>query len=303
MNNSGQAQFVYTSPPASSPSSSESLFLRFSSAAEALVLAAILCSILPSIIGKRKRSSFYWRMAVSYVLILLIIVVRFIDFVETNIFRSMSKAHKIRFLLYGLATLEAMFDMSLVALGTEVCLELCSFSLTTRKTWILFSIITAGIPAAFLVLILIIWESKGGFSGVLALALIESILPGLAVILITGLVWWQARRKRLALTEECLVRIKMMLLINVLALLGMLLNLLLYAVDASVVMDDLIDALIKLCVCGGYLLVQPSHPAAQHIFPCLDTTEVGMGPVSSVQPVILQEEGHSRPANMQRGAI
>ena len=72
----------------------------------------------------------------------------------------------------------------------------------------------------------------------LALALIESILPGLAVMLITGafishthidqhppppqpdhflhpaslpppgLVWWQARRKRLALTEECLVRIK-----------------------------------------------------------------------------------------------
>ena len=31
-----------------------------------------------------------------------------------------------RFLLYGLATLEAMFDMSLVALATEICLELCS---------------------------------------------------------------------------------------------------------------------------------------------------------------------------------
>ena len=37
----------------------------------------------------------------------------------------------------------------------------------------------------------------------------------------------------------------MMLMINVIALLGMLLNLLLYAVDASVVMDDLIDALVK----------------------------------------------------------
>ena len=42
-----------------------------------------------------------------------------------------------------------------------------------------------------------------------------------------------------------LLLLQMMLLINVLALLGMFLNLLLYAVDASVVMDDLIDALIK----------------------------------------------------------
>ena len=42
-----------------------------------------------------------------------------------------------------------------------------------------------------------------------------------------------------------LLLLQMMLLINVLALLGMFLNLLLYAVDASVVMDDLIDALVK----------------------------------------------------------
>ena len=36
-----------------------------------------------------------------------------------------------------------------------------------------------------------------------------------------------------------------MLLINGVALTGMVLNLLLYTVDAAVVMDDLIDALIK----------------------------------------------------------
>ena len=37
-----------------------------------------------------------------------------------------------RFLLYGLATLEAMLDMCLVALATEICLELCSTVTTTK---------------------------------------------------------------------------------------------------------------------------------------------------------------------------
>ena len=73
---------------------------------------------------------------------------------------KMSREHKIRFLLYGLATLEAMYDMSLVALGTEVCLNLCSTILTENKLWILFASITFGVPIFFLFVILITWESR-----------------------------------------------------------------------------------------------------------------------------------------------
>ena len=72
-------------------SSSETLFLRIASAAEGLVLAAILSVILPrwihcrpkksdqihfSIFKKRKRTSFYPRLAIAYSLIVLIIIIR-----------------------------------------------------------------------------------------------------------------------------------------------------------------------------------------------------------------------------------
>ena len=52
-----------------------------------------------------------------------------------------------RFLLYGLATLEAMFDMCLVALATEICLELCSTVTTTELKICNF---TGIIPVLFL---------------------------------------------------------------------------------------------------------------------------------------------------------
>jgi len=280
-------------------SSEETLFLRIASAAEGLVLAAILSVIFPSIFKKRKRTSFYPRLAIAYSLIVLIIIIRFYDFMETNIFQKMSRDHKIRFLLYGLATLEAMFDMCLVALATEICLELCSTILAEKRLWILFAGITAGIPSSFLVIILSIWESSAGFGGVVATALVESVLPGLALLVLTGLVAFQARRKKLALTEDSIVRIKVVLLMNGVSLMEMLLNLIFYTLDTAVVMDDMIDSILKLGLCGCYILVQPEHPASPHLLTCLHTAEVGLGPVSTVQSSILQEgEERDRPANM-----
>jgi len=280
-------------------SSEETLFLRIASAAEGLVLAAILSVILPSIFKKRKRTSFYPRLAIAYSLIVLIIIIRFYDFLETNIFQKMSRDHKIRFLLYGLATLEAMFDMCLVALATEICLELCSTVLPEKRLWMLFVAITAGIPSSFFVIILSIWESSAGFGGVVATALVESVLPGLALLVLTGLVAYQARRKKLALTEDSIARIKVVLLMNGFSLMEMLCNLIFYSLGTAVIMDDMIDSILKLGLCGCYILVQPDHPASLHLLSCLHTAEVGLGPVSSVQSAILQEGGErDRPANM-----
>ena len=42
--------------------------------------------------------------------------------------------------------LEAMFDLSLVALGAEILLELCSTVLTEKKKWLLYGLVAAGIP-------------------------------------------------------------------------------------------------------------------------------------------------------------
>ena len=74
--------------------------------------------LLSSLFGKRNRASFYPKLTISYIIILVIILIRWIptirinlsgqrfyDFMETNIFKGMSTDHKIRFLLYGLATL------------------------------------------------------------------------------------------------------------------------------------------------------------------------------------------------------
>ena len=49
----------------------------------------------------------------------------------------------------------------------------------------------------------------------------------------------------MSLSEDFLLRVKIDLLINGVALVGMLLNLLLYSLNAEVVMDDLIDAIVK----------------------------------------------------------
>ena len=53
------------------------------------------------------------------------------------------------------------------------------------------------------------------------------------------------RKKKMSISEDFLIRIKTILLINTVAMVGMLLNLLLYSLNAEVVMDDLIDAIVK----------------------------------------------------------
>jgi len=206
----------------------------------------------------------------------------------------MGKGHKIRFLLYGLATIEAMFDLSLVALGAEILLELCSTVLTEKKKWLLYGLVAAGIPMSFLLLILIIWESKQQFDGVLGVALAESILPAIVVVIVTIAIYIFARKKKMSLSEDFLVRVKVVLLINSVAIVGMLLNLLLYSLNAEVVMDDLIDAIVKLGVVASYIFVQPFHIAAPFILSSLDVNETAME--SSIQPIILQNEPENRNA-------
>jgi len=270
------------------PTSEEAMFFRLSSAAEAIVFYTIIFSVFPSLYSKRNRSSFYPRICITYILILIIIMIRFYDFLESNIFRSMGKGHKIRFLLYGLATIEAMFDLSLVAMGVEILLELCNTILAEKRKWILYGIVTGGVPASFLLLILIIWESKQQFEGVLGVALAESILPATVVIIITIAIFMVARKKKMSISEDFLIRIKTILCINSVAMVGMLLNLLLYSLNAEVVMDDLIDAIVKLGVVASYILVQPNHIAAPYILSGLNVQETAME--SSIQPIVLQNE-------------
>ena len=45
---------------------------------------------------------------------------------------------------------------------------------------------------------------------------------------------------------------------NGVSLMEMLLNLIFYALDSAVVMDDMIDSILKLVLCGCYILVQVS---------------------------------------------
>ena len=45
---------------------------------------------------------------------------------------------------------------------------------------------------------------------------------------------------------------------NGVSLIEMLLNLIFYSLDTAVVMDDMIDSILKLVLCGCYILVQVS---------------------------------------------
>ena len=47
------------------------------------------------------------------------------------------------------------------------------------------------------------------------------------------------------MSEDCLTRVKAIILISLISFLGMCLNLLLFSINASVVLDDLVDGLVK----------------------------------------------------------
>ena len=108
---------------------------------------------------------------------LLIITIRFYDFLEASLFRSMTRQQKLRFLLYILSTvgqlykqsglqrrlnvfLEAMFDFSLVALNLEILLELSLVIYQEVKLWIIYICLAGGLPITFLFLYIIVWESS-----------------------------------------------------------------------------------------------------------------------------------------------
>lgn len=245
------------------------MFFRLSSASEAITFYLIIFSILPSIFKKRNKSEFYPRLALNYLFILLIICVRFYDFLETNIFRSMGKQRRIRFLLYCLAPIEAIFDFSLVSLGVETLLELSNMYFDRRKLWVVYLVLSVGVPVIFLLLIVTIWEGEQLYEGVMAIAITESVLPAIIISLLIVAIYITARRKKMALSDDALVRIKVMILIHSCAITGMMLNLILFAIHAEVVMDDLIDSIVKLGVCASYLLVQPCHFLEPHILTSL----------------------------------
>jgi len=303
MNQSSNSTSVYVHPSdlQFGPTSKEALFFRLASAVEAVVFYAVICSVFPNIYRRWKRCCFYPRLCITYVLILLIIIIRFYDFMESNIFRTMAKGDKIRFLLYGLATLEAMFDLSLVALGAEIMLELSSMMWSDTKLWVLYGVVTAAIPLCFLLLIMIIWETKKQFNGVLGVALTESILPGVAILITTISIYLLARKKKMSLSEDFLIRIKTVLLISMVAMLGMLINLLLYSLNAEVVMDDLMDAIIKLGIVNSYIIVQPTHMASPFILSSLNVQETAME--SSIQPIVLNNPPEPRPNSRKEPSV
>ena len=137
----------------------------------------IKCHHWPEKLAIFPRSSFYERFSIVFLLMLLIITIRFYDFLEASLFRSMTRQQKLRFLLYILSTvgqlykqsglqrrlnvfLEAMFDFSLVALNLEILLELSLVIYQEVKLWIIYVCLAGGLPITFLFLYIIVWESS-----------------------------------------------------------------------------------------------------------------------------------------------
>ena len=101
------------------------------------------------------------------------------------------------------------------------------------------------------------------------------------------------------MSEDCLTRVKALVLINITSLLGMCLHLLLFCLSASVILDDLVDALLKvvsgsqsvltsllqLSVCVSFLVVQPGHWTASLLLSSLNMEQ----PVSppDLNPIVM----------------
>jgi len=196
----------------------------------------------------------------------------------------MSKEQKLRFLLYILSTVESMFEHSLVALNVETLLELSLIFFREGRLWIIYGLLSCGIPAGFLLMYIIVWESSGNMTGILGLALFEGVLPAVIVSIMASAIYVISRRKKNVLTEDCLIRVKALVLINAFAFFGMSLNLLLFSINASVVLDDLVDALIKLCIPISYLMVQHEHFASELILSSLNVEQTPMEQV--VNPIV-----------------
>lgn len=255
-------------------SSEEILFFRLSSAIEAIVFYVVIFNICPVLYRERKRSTFYERFSILFLLILLIVLIRFYDFLEDSLFRSMTKEQKLRFVIYIISTVDAMYEHSLVALDVEILLELSLVLYQELKLWILFIGLAGGLPITFLFLYIIVWETSKTFSSVFTLAICEGVIPALGVLILCPLIYITACRKKAVLSEDCLTRVKAITLINFVSFLGICLNLLLFLVNASIVMGDLVDALIKLVVCVSYLMAQPNHWAARLLLPSLNQETV-----------------------------
>ncbi|XP_023322885.1 uncharacterized protein LOC111697210 [Eurytemora carolleeae] len=117
------------------PTAEETLFFRLASAVEGITLYIIVTQILPSIYAKRHRFVFYVRLGLTYLCILLLIIIRFYDFMETQLFKVMNNEGKMRFLLYGIGPLECVFDLSLVCLSLETILDVNSALFTGTDSY------------------------------------------------------------------------------------------------------------------------------------------------------------------------
>jgi len=178
-------------------------------------------------------------------------------------------------------------------------LELSLVPLKEVNLWMLFIGLAGGVPISFLFLYVTVWETSKHFSTVFSLAVIESVIPGLGVLILLLLILFYARRKKSVMSEDCLTRVKALVLINITSLLGMCLHLLLFCLSASVILDDLVDALLKvvsgsqsvltsllqLSVCVSFLVVQPGHWTASLLLSSLNMEQ----PVSQpdLNPIVM----------------
>jgi len=283
-----------TSVGMKAPSSIELLFLRLCSALEAITIYIIAVQILPNVYKKIHRSTFYIRLGITYLLIILLLVIRFYDFLETNIFRSMSNEDKIRFLLYVIIPLESMFDMSLVCLSLETLLDLSSTYLQDKKLWIMYAVFVVALPASFLVLMMTVWETKHTFTGELAISICGSVFPAVSIGILLISLYMVCRRKKETLNDDQIFRSKLLITANLVDTFSAVSVLILYVCKADLIMDDLFDSLMKFGVTWSYLLVSPGGWTERYMLTSLNQQH---NSASSINHRILREEQTSIGAN------
>ncbi len=79
-----------------------------------------------------------------------------------------------------------------------------------RKLWVVYLVLSVGVPVIFLLLIVTIWEGEQLYEGVMAIAITESVLPAVIISLLIVAIYITARRKKMALSDDALVRIKVL---------------------------------------------------------------------------------------------
>lgn len=185
-------QVSNTPPPVECSSYTETAILCLSSSLEGICFYIIIFRVLPALYRDRRASDQNLRLAIWFLIILINITINFYEFLEINVFRTTSWLHKVRFNFYFIGLIESIYAYGTVGLAVEPLSQLFQLAISRRQSWLLWALLSLGVPVVYLLATMITWESEYewvyiAWEGFTELTLVPTVVvTGQVAVLIWG---------------------------------------------------------------------------------------------------------------------